>query len=329
MADMKRFKTDYKDEVPKDGKRLYNAVDDKTNAIINKDIRLVRSNTNIQEGDTFGAMELNDIGKHLNGVSNENLLINGDFQVWQSGTTFKPNLAGQYTADEWHTIQGTGLLADISKIENGLRFVNKTTQGAGISQYREMTADCVGNNYTLTVQINGKITSFTSTLKTSKSEFVSPDFNLAFLYDTVRKVVTVDIWFKTVKSFDISYIKFEHSEFATPNVPRPYAKELALCERYYYSIKKQFSTFANVTSYGGSLVFLIHKCFRIAPTVTVNGSLMVFALDKNANVEYVNPMITCSIDGVCTKVGTSIPSGEDGLIQTNVNSTIEWDARIR
>lgn len=62
---MSRFKTDYKDEIPKDGVALYNLVNSKE-TVIEKEVKIVRANTNEQEGDPFGAYQLNEIGKALN-----------------------------------------------------------------------------------------------------------------------------------------------------------------------------------------------------------------------------------------------------------------------
>ena len=48
--------------------------------------------SNYDGSEVYNIAELSDI-------NNENILINGDFQVWQRGTSFPTSASGQYTAD--------------------------------------------------------------------------------------------------------------------------------------------------------------------------------------------------------------------------------------
>lgn len=64
-----RFKTNYMDEIPDDGVRLYD-ITDKNGNKIESNVKLVRSNGNKQEGDVFSSEELNAINKFLNGLLN-------------------------------------------------------------------------------------------------------------------------------------------------------------------------------------------------------------------------------------------------------------------
>lgn len=63
------FKTNYKDQIAEGGKLLYQFIDDKTGGILNNNIRIKRANGNTQEGDKFGAAQLNEIGEFLNKTS--------------------------------------------------------------------------------------------------------------------------------------------------------------------------------------------------------------------------------------------------------------------
>ena len=62
---MAKFKTNYKDEIPKDGIALYNLINE-NGTIVQKNVKIVRSNGNEQEGDLFGAVQLNQICEALN-----------------------------------------------------------------------------------------------------------------------------------------------------------------------------------------------------------------------------------------------------------------------
>lgn len=70
------FKTDYKDEIPAGGTRLYNIVTE-DGTIVQSNVKLVRANTNEQEGDAFGAKEVNDIHSNLNDKTTIEELLNG------------------------------------------------------------------------------------------------------------------------------------------------------------------------------------------------------------------------------------------------------------
>lgn len=62
---MAEFKTDYKDEIPEGGTALYNLVDQE-GGVVQENIKIERSNENEQEGDLFGALQLNEICEALN-----------------------------------------------------------------------------------------------------------------------------------------------------------------------------------------------------------------------------------------------------------------------
>lgn len=59
------FKTDYKDEIPEGGTPTYNLVD-QDGKIVVENVKIERSNSNEQEGDLFGALQVNQIGEALN-----------------------------------------------------------------------------------------------------------------------------------------------------------------------------------------------------------------------------------------------------------------------
>lgn len=63
------FKTNYKDQIPEGNKLLYQIIDDKTGGILNNNVHIKRANKNTQEGDVFGATQLNEIGSFLNKTS--------------------------------------------------------------------------------------------------------------------------------------------------------------------------------------------------------------------------------------------------------------------
>ena len=78
--------------------------------------------------DTVGTNTLNSAKTYANTTfSNPNLLINGDFQVWQKGESF--NAAG-YTADRWRNAQANTAVTKIQHLQEGLcsKFAIKLTK---------------------------------------------------------------------------------------------------------------------------------------------------------------------------------------------------------
>lgn len=94
------FKTDYKDEIPLGGYPIYNIVGP-DGTVIQSDVKIVRSNGNEQDGDAFGAKEVNDIFDMLNAVKNggffikqeDDIVFIGDYEEWLSAG--KPSFPAQ------------------------------------------------------------------------------------------------------------------------------------------------------------------------------------------------------------------------------------------
>lgn len=82
-----RFKTNYKNEIPNDGVRLYDIVDKNGNKI-ESNVKLVRSNGNKQEGDEFGATEVNAIHSRLNELADVDKVEQGSFGAQIDGIFF-------------------------------------------------------------------------------------------------------------------------------------------------------------------------------------------------------------------------------------------------
>lgn len=96
-----------------------------------------------------------DSQKWARGVfSNPNLLINGDFQVWQRGTEFSEPY-NQYCADRW--IVQTSALVNVSKTEKGVK-VNASQDSAAfynLIQILDLDGDySFLRGKTLTISVN-------------------------------------------------------------------------------------------------------------------------------------------------------------------------------
>ena len=91
------FKTDYKDEIPSGGYPTYNIVG-LDGTVIQSDVKIVRSNGNEQDGDAFGAKEVNDIHNELNENESISIIVNKLLSISSFMENPKPLLdeLGQY-----------------------------------------------------------------------------------------------------------------------------------------------------------------------------------------------------------------------------------------
>lgn len=246
-------------------------------------------------------------------LSNPNLLINEDFQIWQRGTSFE-RISNKYTADRWlydTPGKGSGFNGKIEKTVNGL----KLTQLDGLSmshRFRylmEVAESLKGKKLTLTLEYkankvfgvsflgNDLVTVADSNVNTIKSTGVYGGDLELFSVATYNNA-------DTSMFLELYSVKLELGEIATPLSPRPYGEELALCQRYY---EKSYKTEDIVgTSTRASIVFsnayttnAIQDIFfkekkRIAPNIKIwsrNGTLNTISLSgTGADFSLVNPL---------------------------------------
>lgn len=230
-------------------------------------------------------------------LSNSNLLINGDFPIWQRGTAFTNGC--EYTADRWRVHYHNSTSFNISKstdVPTGIGANNSmkiTITNAGSSnlggfilrQYIE------GNNLyetqlTLSFWIKGvKGAQFSVSL----SDIGSKVYTLSGDWEKISSTITVPkisyYLFSDIFRFDlanglnvltgdyyITGIKLEIGSIATPFVPRIYAEELALCQRYFERIGTSQSALLGNVGYApaGTIklrTVLVYERKRTFPTI--------------------------------------------------------------
>jgi len=274
----------------------------------------------------------NKITPHLHQLSGQNLLINGDFQVWQRGTSFTG--MGVYCSDRWYKSHGT-----IKKTTNGLQLTSIQNDWNLLRQYVEdfrflsnktMTLSCkvkyvtnctkldllwfngtswYGTNFKDKQINNTEILKFTFTPNLSSASKFAIGINLN----------------NTDESIEIEWVKLELGAVATPLVPRQYGEELALCQRYYQSTTLTQNVIA---SDNGQLQLGMNGIpMRIRPTAKYITQAYAHSADTGTKVitlcsDINKPETTIEI--LWVENGTTFPVDIRGLTSSNVANGELW-----
>lgn len=188
-------------------------------------------------------------------IPNPNMLINGDFQVWQRGTEFD-GVSG-YTADRCMSYASQSAAIAVSKADNGLQFTSKKAAIMVPYSYRMEPSDLKkvrGKTVTLSYSIDGIMHSFT--LNDFGQVYIQDDailesHTLPSTDSTLGNlVIVIQYTVMTIgESHTLNWVKLELGETATPFVPRPYVEELMICKRYFNVVNMQ-SRFTLVNTNG-------------------------------------------------------------------------------
>ena len=201
----------------------------------------------------------------LEGISNPNLLINGDFQVWQRGTNIG-DIYNQYSADRWYVSKTSGTHS-FEKTDKGMKVI--TNGETYVQQYIENSSQLKNTLITFTVSIDDIKYSITG--KPIDGIFLDiTNGNIRIDYAESKNLIVALIKINNTISI-INWAKLEIGDHQTQFVSRPYGEELALCQRYY-----ECSTHILRGIIGSELTRLsfdvpYKQTKRIAPTLKIYG----------------------------------------------------------
>lgn len=275
--------------------------------------------------------------KDIATLSNPNLLINGDFQVWQRGTSFE-NING-YTADRWKVFCGN-CSTNISKVQMDTPEGKKNCIKINLSQcnnasfiLRQYLEDIpLGTPLTLSYWVKGVKGSEVATTfydANRKSEILTGEWqkitnNYTFPNDSSFKPTPFLCFLRNDGNgklldgdYYIANMKLEIGNKATPLTPRPYGEELVLCQRYYES-GNSGGLYKGVTTGQFFEAYCTTKK-RVVPTVKfdsvfVSGDNTTSSTTlKNISDNYFNYMINASV-GV---------EGQNYVVSTKWNADAE------
>lgn len=280
--------------------------------------------------------------------SNPDMLINSDFQVWQRGNSFDITERRMYTADRWIAYMNTEEGYVPYKVVNNARKLKVVPSTGGskflIYQHVELNNSVIrkitGNELTISVKmISDNAQSISTAVYILYNSMDKPYVQLnqkshtitAGKYTVISMTFTIpsDADFIDVKSLqivissagisstvEIDYAKLEIGSIATPFVPRPYAEELMLCQRYYQMIRFGFTGYLENINLANISTIYLKASMRIKPTITTVNS----GSDTNIkNISY-----TYSDSGT---IQVSASSNATGIIRT-YDKMITLDAEI-
>lgn len=213
-----------------------------------------------------------EVAEVANNVSNPNLLINGDFRVNQRGqVSYAGNSSIKYFVDRWFFNYSSGLSYDTQT-----KTLIAESNGS-IVQYIEDSEQLLGKTLTLSCKVNGDIYFKTATLNSTYGSNVfiidenigNTGFKMQLYWNATLSLLRVGVATNSAPaSVIIDYVKLEIGSTATTFCPRPYAEELALCQRYFQSIEyAALPTFYTSENSGLYCCFLTQS-LRVAPTIT-------------------------------------------------------------
>lgn len=275
--------------------------------------------------------------------SNPNLLINGDFRVNQRGFT-TDNSTNKYTVDRWYKSYGPAMKIEL----NTDKTITATylTSGSGTASALQQTIEDVevlkGKSVTASVNVSSLTGSSwalvvssrdgSSQLQYTQTNITSTGLVTATLNNISSS--TVYLRFAIViyrpnasvnDSITFNECKLEVGEIATPFSPRPYAEELALCQRYYQTALYEMSLFAQSTTAAYGHINL-PVTLRTTPTVVfptgyIHGNNSYLGNPSNIGV-------TGTIKDNCVRFYVNNNYTQNGLYMLESTNIITFDAEI-
>lgn len=264
--------------------------------------------------------EIDAVNTKLLQLSNPNLLINSDFRnpVNQRAQTSYSGASTSttYTIDRWY-IGKYDTTATLYVRDGYIEWTNSdTTYARYLSQLLERVLP--NDYYTLSVNVKSLNGSCEVGLIDENNNGLGVlTLKNGFNHLTINgKIKRVQFKLMQNSSIQLEYGKLEQGSIATPLVPRPYAEELALCQRYFQFFIKQpiYAASTNNTSYFG---MHYNIPMRTNPTMRLlnvynSSATEITDVTLSSQISYASNMVYITLSKTVTQYGyiTYILDGE-------------------
>ena len=287
-----------------------------------------------------------------NGIPGENMVINGGMQIWQRGESLTGVGGYKYTADRLvlHETAGgkftvekyndpeMGLCAKITCTTAGWINLGTVVELVGVfpaltgSFYAKCSKSFENTTVISVISYDDGKKGQANTISTSWQRVVFSLSNVTAngkLYFTCLRT-------GGVKAGDVLYltgIKLEAGGQATPFVPRPYAEEMALCQRYYQTHELSFPPIKENTNAAIYAMprFNFPTPMRVAPTakyVDRSGNSGLTYYSTHSNAPNISPSSFTAITDRVAKIVFTMPSGVTMALGDYVYTKLTLDAEI-
>ena len=231
---MSELRTDFKDEILQEGEehRIYSIKRKGTDEIVESDIYLEKAYTPLQEGNEFGAKEVNEIHGRLNGLAPQNLLINGDFKVNQRGQSSYTDTTGvTYSLDMWY------LSYAVLTVNDG----HITVKGNATGNLQQIVnKDLTGNTVTLIVKEKDKIPHTISGVCNPSTPITKDTGTFTMSIDYKESINKYRVNLKVSSEINLEYIALYEGDVVYKHIPEDDATALVRCQKFF--IRKGIST---------------------------------------------------------------------------------------
>lgn len=287
-----------------------------------------------------------------NDIPGENLVINGGMQIWQRGESLTEVGTDTYTADRLimhETAAGAFTVEKYNDPEMGLCAKITCTAAGWINL--GTVVELVGVFPALTGSFYAKCSkSFENTTVISAISYDDGEKGQADTISTrwqrvvfaLSNVTANEKLYFTclrgggVEAGDVFYltgIKLEAGGQATPFVPRPYAEEMALCQRYYQTHELSLPPIKENTNAALYAMprFNFPTPMRVAPTakyVDRSGNSGISYYSTHNNVPTVTPSGFTVITDRVAKIVFAMPGGVTMALGDYVYTDLTLDAEI-
>lgn len=227
---------------------------------------------------------IDGLSSDVSKLSNPNLLINSSFNINQRANSSYTVTGGSfYSLDRWISYNLSSDTTSVLPQDEGV-IVKSTSGGTGrMRQWVELNrkSSYIGKTITFSIKVHNNCSQCALTIMNKdNSIIITKSFTNILAGDILSISVVVPsnvtdilgVQFSTTDSSGIyvKWAKLELGDKTTPYIPKDYAEELALCQRYYQTLRFGWVAWNTTTLWCTGGTYLCQM--RITPTIKANMS---------------------------------------------------------